>query len=279
MTGKHRKPNPLSISLRTTGGLVAGATVIGLAAATAQTSLGAADGPSPGRVATMMAAGSQAKAESKSAKAAGKDRAKGSDKGDGARKRTGKASTASSGSGDGDGDGDDKPKQTKRKKPTAQDAIKLAREQVGITEDAGGRTKFQDWYKSTERAKETVARDGGSLEGYSDAAWCSMFISWIGDRIGLPDGLGQDAWTVAHAKSFKEKGRWGTEPRPGAIVFFNWAGSKDIEDIVHVGMVIEDNGDGTVKTVEGNTGNAVRVRERSERSIVGYGYPDYADSE
>jgi hypothetical protein len=260
VTGKHRKSNPLSITFRTTGGLVAGATVIGLAAATAQASLGLTGGTSPQRPAAMMAAGSQAKAEPQARK--GEKREK---------KRAKKESASSSSS-------SAKAKRDKRKKPTAQDAIKLARSQVGISEDGGGETKFQDWYKSTDRAKETVERDGGSLEGYDDAAWCSMFISWIGDRIGLSDQLGMDAWTVAHAEWFKEHGRWGTEPRPGAIVFFDWNGSKDIDNIVHVGMVIKDNGDGTVKTVEGNTSNSVMVRERSTGSIVGYGYPEYAKS-
>ncbi|XVQ13628.1 CHAP domain-containing protein [Spirillospora sp. CA-255316] len=260
MTGKHRKSDALCITLRTTGALIAGATLIGLAAATAQISLDSTGGASPQRPAAMMAAGSAAKAEPK---------AKKGQKGQKGEKKRGKKSSSSNSA---------KAKRDKRKKPTAQDAIKMARSQVGISEDGGGQTKFQDWYKSTDRARETVERDGGSLEGYDDAAWCSMFISWIGDRIGLRDEVGMDAWTVAHAEWFKDQGRWGTEPRPGAIVFFNWNGSKDINDIVHVGMVIKDNGDGTVKTVEGNTSNAVMVRERSTGSIVGYGYPDYANS-
>ncbi|MFC5754659.1 CHAP domain-containing protein [Actinomadura rugatobispora] len=257
MAGKHRTPQPPSITLRITGRLVAGAVVVGLAAATAQASLNDTGGPSPQRSAAMMAAGAESRTEPETRK--------------GAEKASESSSSSSSSS-------SAKAKAAKRERPTAQDAIRLAREQVGISEDGGGETKFQDWYKSTDRAKETVARDGGSLEGYSDAAWCSMFISWIGDRIGLSDQLGMDAWTVAHAEWFKDHDRWGTEPRPGAIVFFNWGGSKDVNDIVHVGMVIKDNGDGTVKTVEGNTSNAVMVRERSTGSIVGYGYPEYAKS-
>ncbi|GAA2406611.1 hypothetical protein GCM10010191_13400 [Actinomadura vinacea] len=249
MPGKHRTRNPLNITLRTTGGLVAGATVIGLAAATTQASL--AFGDSPRRPATL-AAGAANVTEAKTVQT-----------------KRGKGLKAKH---------DKRDKRGKRKKPTAQDAIKLARSQVGISEDAVGDTKFQDWYKSTDRAKETVERDGGTIGGYSSAAWCSMFISWIGHRIGASDQLGMDAWTVAHAQWFEDKGRWGDKPRPGAIVFFNWGGSKSIDDIEHVGMVIKDNGDGTVKTVEGNTSNAVLVRERSTASVVGYGYPRYAKS-
>jgi hypothetical protein len=88
--------------------------------------------------------------------------------------------------------------------------------------------------------------------------------------------MGFDAWTVERAKWFEEQGRWGDKPKPGAVVFYNWSGSKSVEDIEHVGMVIKDNGDGTIKTVEGNTDNSVMTRERSEDQVVGYGYPDYA---
>ncbi|MCP9971555.1 CHAP domain-containing protein [Actinomadura madurae] len=124
-------------------------------------------------------------------------------------------------------------------RPTAAEAIELARSQVGVEEDRGGETKFQKWYMGTARAKETLARDGGSLAGYGDANWCDMFVSWVGERIGFGDQIGSDAWTVAHARWFKKHGRWGTEPRPGAIVFYAWDGGKDVTDIRHVGMVIK----------------------------------------
>ncbi|KAB2343114.1 CHAP domain-containing protein [Actinomadura rudentiformis] len=129
---------------------------------------------------------------------------------------------------------------------------------------------------STARAKETLARDGGDLEGYNDAAWCDMFVSWIGEQLSFGHSMGSDAWTVEHAKWFQSRNRWGSKPQPGAIVFFNWSGSKNIDDIEHVGMVIKDNGDGTIQTVEGNTSNAVKIENRSPGQIVGYGYPDYA---
>ena len=128
----------------------------------------------------------------------------------------------------------------------------------------------------TERAQETVARDGGSVQEYSDAEWCDMFISWVGDKLGFTDQIGSDAWTVAHAQWFQDNDRWGDTPKPGAIVFFSWSGGKSADDIQHVGMVIKDDGDGTIQTVEGNTGNSVQVKERSTDSVVGYGYPDYA---
>ncbi|NUS02633.1 MAG: CHAP domain-containing protein, partial [Nonomuraea sp.] len=64
---------------------------------------------------------------------------------------------------------------------TAAQVLATAKAQVGTSEnDNGGGTKFQQWYASSPRAAETVARDGGSRQDYLNAAWCSMFVSWVG---------------------------------------------------------------------------------------------------
>lgn len=160
--------------------------------------------------------------------------------------------------------------------PSAGDALKLALAQVGVTEDAsGGGTKFQKWFVSSPWAVRGVKRDGGSIGDYADANWCDMFVSWVGDQLGVR-GMGADAFTRTHAQWFKDQGRWGDTAAPGAVVFFSWSGSKSIDDIDHVGIVIKDNHDGTIQTVEGNTDNAVKVRTRDVSSVVGYGYPEYA---
>ncbi|GII32843.1 CHAP domain-containing protein [Planotetraspora mira] len=159
--------------------------------------------------------------------------------------------------------------------------LKLAESQVGVRENSlGGGTKFQAWYMSSPRARETVARDGGSTADYANAAWCDMFVSWVGNQLGIRPVLGWDAYTVAHARWFAQNHRWGTTPKPGAVVFFSWSGSKSIDAIDHVGFVIKDNGDGTIKTVEGNTGNGVvEIRTRPTSSVTGYGYPYYTASD
>ncbi|MEU8323165.1 CHAP domain-containing protein [Nonomuraea sp. NPDC048881] len=161
---------------------------------------------------------------------------------------------------------------------TAAQVLATARAQVGTSEDAnGGGTKFQKWYADSQRAAETVARDGGSRQDYLNAAWCSMFVSWVGEQTGARPQVGWDAYTVTHAKWFAANDRWGTEARPGAVVFFSWSGSKSLSDIQHVGFVVKDNGDGTISTIEGNTGNGkVEERVRPTSQVVGYGYPSYA---
>ncbi|MCK2215470.1 CHAP domain-containing protein [Actinomadura sp. ATCC 31491] len=161
---------------------------------------------------------------------------------------------------------------------TAQQVLDLARAQVGTSENAsGGGTKFQQWYAGSARAGETVLRDGGSRAAYLNAPWCSMFVSWVGEESGARTQVGWDAYTVAHAKWFAANQRWGTEPKPGAVVFFSWSGSKSLSAINHVGFVVKDNGDGTISTIEGNTGNGkVEERVRPASQVVGYGYPNYA---
>ncbi|MFD0660359.1 CHAP domain-containing protein [Thermocatellispora tengchongensis] len=160
----------------------------------------------------------------------------------------------------------------------AQDVLDLALKQVGISENSlGGGTKFHQWYMSSQRARETVARDGGSIAGYANAPWCAMFVSWVGETLGVRPTVGWDAYTVTYAKWFAANQRWGSDPRPGAVVFFAWEGAKNLDAIDHVGFVVRDNGDGTIKTVEGNTGNGrVEVRTRPKSQVVGYGYPQYA---
>ncbi|MEU8143837.1 CHAP domain-containing protein [Nonomuraea sp. NPDC048901] len=161
---------------------------------------------------------------------------------------------------------------------TAQQVLNLAKAQVGTSEDAnGGGTKFQKWYMNSARAAETVQRDGGSRQDYLNAAWCSMFVSWVGEETGARSQVGWDAYTVAHAKWFAANQRWGTVAKPGAVVFYSWSGSKDLSSISHVGFVVKDNGDGTISTIEGNTGNGkVEQRVRPTSQVVGYGYPHYA---
>ncbi|MCO6009632.1 CHAP domain-containing protein [Actinoallomurus purpureus] len=161
-----------------------------------------------------------------------------------------------------------------KKLPSAGDVLKLAQSQVGTTENAAGGSKFNQWFMSTPYAKHGVQENGGSISDYANASWCDMFVSWVGDQLGVK-GMGADAFTPTHAKWFISQGRWGNVPKPGAVVFFSWSGGG-VDGIDHVGLVIKDNHDGTIQTVEGNTDDAVRVRTRTTSSVVGYGYPQYA---
>jgi hypothetical protein len=155
--------------------------------------------------------------------------------------------------------------------------LQVAEQQIGVRENAsGGGTPFHRWYVDSPRAKETAARDGGTPQSYANAPWCAMFVSWVGDKAGLQSSVGSDAYTVTYAEWFKDNHHWGTKATPGAVVFYAWDGSKSISAIDHVGLVKKDNGDGTITTIEGNTGNGdVEQRVRPKSDVVGYGYPQY----
>ncbi|MET8989609.1 CHAP domain-containing protein, partial [Nonomuraea wenchangensis] len=130
---------------------------------------------------------------------------------------------------------------TQAVKVTAAQVLATARAQIGTTENAdGGGTKFQDWYATSQRGAETAARDGGNITSYKNAPWCSMFVSWVGEHTGARSQIGWDAYTVTHAKWFEANHRWGTEAKPGAVVFFSWSGSKSLSAINHVGFVVKD---------------------------------------
>ncbi|MFI7124771.1 CHAP domain-containing protein [Nonomuraea sp. NPDC050153] len=151
--------------------------------------------------------------------------------------------------------------------PETQKFIELLQRQLGYA-DNGSSTKFGEWYGST------VEFDAD----YSSAPWCDMYLSWAAHKLGYQAWIGQFAWTVAHAKWFKEQHAWGKVPTPGALVFFDWSGSGKIDDIDHVGVVTKVQG-ATIFTIEGNTGGGVvKRKERKTSSVVGYGYPEQVKS-
>ncbi|QYC39522.1 hypothetical protein Nocox_09510 [Nonomuraea coxensis DSM 45129] len=148
--------------------------------------------------------------------------------------------------------------------PETQKFIELLQSQLGYAEKAGAYTKFGDWYG------KNVEFDAD----YTAAPWCDMFLSWAAHKLGYEEWMGQFAWTVEHAKWFKKQGAWGTKPKPGAFVFYDWSGSKSIDRIDHVGVVVRVEGNKII-TIEGNIdGGVAKRKERDTSKVVGYGYPD-----
>ncbi|RJL30318.1 CHAP domain-containing protein [Bailinhaonella thermotolerans] len=149
--------------------------------------------------------------------------------------------------------------------PVGKKLLDVAKSQLGYREKADGYTKFGEWYMKN--------IDGDNEPYFKTAPWCDMFLAWAADRAGVEHQAGQFASTIQHAKWFKQQDAWGTKPKPGAIVFFNWAGSKDLDDIQHVGIVEKVVG-GQIHTIEGNTDRVHLKRKiRDADQIVGYGYP------
>ncbi|MFI0445497.1 CHAP domain-containing protein [Actinomadura sp. 6N118] len=149
--------------------------------------------------------------------------------------------------------------------PVGKKLLDIAKDQLGYTEKGDGYTKFGDWY-----AKNV---DDDHNPYFKTAPWCDMFLAWAADKAGVTESAGQFAATVDHAKWFKKQDAWGKKPEPGAIVFFDWSGSGDVDQIDHVGIVERVEGD-AIHTIEANAeGYKLMRKERSVDQVVGYGLP------
>ena len=112
----------------------------------------------------------------------------------------------------------------------------------------------------------------------SRVEWCACFVSWCADQCGyIESGLvPKFAGCVDGANWFKSNGKWQDrtyEPKAGDIIFFDWEGDGTTD---HVGIV-EKCENGTVYTVEGNSGDACKQRQYvvGSSNIYGYGIPAY----
>ena len=157
---------------------------------------------------------------------------------------------------------------------------------------------------------ETARAEIGTIEGPKDnetkygaftkanfQPWCGSFVNWCANEVGLK--IPNCVYTPAGATAFIKKDQWEKAeeavPLPGDIVFFDFP-SDGVDRISHVGIVVKDNGDGTVTCIEGNTSpdkkgdqrnggevcrkvraykkkNGSKLRRSQVVSIVGFGKP------
>ena len=104
--------------------------------------------------------------------------------------------------------------------------------------------------------------------------WCACFVSWCADQCGyLESGIIPKFSLCSDGVNwFKGKGQWqdkNYEPKAGDLIFFDWGSDGSID---HVGIV-EKCENGTVYTVEGNSGDACKQQSYpvGGGSIYGYG--------
>ena len=128
--------------------------------------------------------------------------------------------------------------------------------QVALSQEGSGGETYWRWYGFDSRV-----------------SWCACFVSWCADQCGLIDAgvipkfsLCSDgvSWFAARGQLMDAS----FVPSPGDLIFFDWGGDGNVD---HVGIV-ESVSDGTVYTVEGNSGNRVRRRDYVLGSAVIYGY-------
>jgi hypothetical protein len=120
---------------------------------------------------------------------------------------------------------------------------------------------------TAERLIEVALAEVGYIEGPKDnetkygkftkadfQPWCGSFVNWCGNEAGVK--IPNTVYTPGGAAAFKKAGSWIdgdlADPEPGDIAYFDFP-SDGVDRISHVGIVVEDNGDGTVWCVEGNT--------------------------
>ena len=127
--------------------------------------------------------------------------------------------------------------------------------------------------------------------------WCGSFVNWCANEVGLK--IPNCVYTPGGATAFIKKDQWEKAeeaiPLPGDIVFFDFP-SDGVDRISHVGIVVKDNGDGTVTCIEGNTApdkkgdqrnggqvclkvraykkkNGSKLRKSQPVAVVGFGKP------
>jgi hypothetical protein len=160
---------------------------------------------------------------------------------------------------------------------------------------------------TAEKLIEIAEKEIGTVEGPKDnetkygkftkanfQPWCGSFVMWCADQAGVK--VPNTVYTPGGAAAFKKKGAWidadVADPEPGDIAYFDFP-SDGVDRISHVGIVVEDNGDGTVWCIEGNTSSnkkgsqrnggevckQLRAYKKNKKnvliSIVGFGRPKF----
>jgi hypothetical protein len=159
------------------------------------------------------------------------------------------------------------------------DFLAVAKKEIGTVEVPDNKTKY------------------GKFTKHDGQPWCGSFVMWCAAQVKLriPDCV----YTPAGVAGFQGLGAYSNPatytPKPGDIVFFDFnPGGAKVE---HVGIVLKDNGDGTITTIEGNTspehkpsgsqanGGEVAERIRAYRAnnkrglynfVVGFGTPKWS---
>lgn len=177
------------------------------------------------------------------------------------------------------------PPVTNAKPGTAARMVEVAKSQVGVPE--GPADNETDYGKFTKADKQP---------------WCGSLMMWCAKQAGVT--IPNTVYTPAGAAAFKKTGAWAdaakAHPQPGDLVYFSFnAAAKPTDPIQHVGLVVKDNGDGTITTVEGNTtrdgakgsqdnGGECALKVRGYKvnnsrhlwsSVVGFGRPKYSGAE
>jgi hypothetical protein len=128
------------------------------------------------------------------------------------------------------------------------------------------------WSNLNKYAKETPG-----MSSYDGQSWCVIFLMWLAYRAGDLSIIPNTPDCADAVTTYQSWGRWSWYPAVGAQAMYGTAGQD------HTGLVYKF--DATrIWTIEGNTnatgavegdGVYLRVRNRSDTNVYGYGYPKY----
>lgn len=169
---------------------------------------------------------------------------------------------------------------------TAARFLEVAKSQIGVIEGP--------------KNNETIY---GAFTGNNFQPWCGSLMMWVAKQSGCT--IPNTVYTPSGAAAFKSQGRWAdaanAHPQPGDLIYFSFVPeATPSSPIQHVGVVVKDNNDGTITTVEGNTtpdnrpkgspnnGGEVASNVRGYKvnnsrhlwaCVVGFGRPAYVGAE
>lgn len=153
--------------------------------------------------------------------------------------------------------------------------LETAQSQLGVSEEPSGSNCVR--YNTDYYGREV---SGGAYP------WCCVFVWWCFRTAGMQEQFydgGRTASCGTLAAYARRGGRFVEyDYRPGDLVFFRFTGTA----IEHIGIVEQVNADGSLTTIEGNTGadsdangGQVQRRIRPVRYAVGAYRPEYGEEE
>jgi hypothetical protein len=137
-------------------------------------------------------------------------------------------------------------------------AVGIAQREVGQREEPPG---------SNNSAR--IAQYRSAVPGGGVGPWCAYFASWVAKQNGTPlgdNGQGfarvDDVWSWAERSGRAVPGGAGVKPSPGDLIIWD----------EHMGVVEAVNPDGSIRTIEGNSSDAVTRRTHPAGGDGAIGY-------
>ena len=120
--------------------------------------------------------------------------------------------------------------------------IELATAEVGYIEEPINKTKYQK----------------------TAQPWCGAFVNFIFKKaeVAIPNCVSTQAGALAFKKNDKFQEAANATPEVGDLAFFDFP-NDNLDRISHIGIVVKDNGDGTVTCIEGNTSSDIKGNQRN----------------